>query len=359
MASVASLSTLERDTKVKYLLVTDGATYFPSLLRPELERAGLYNWPKSFDGDVELLKRFEGKGSALDRYDIIHVNLAGGDFGVASKVRELIGDEAHAKLVVNMDYSVHYFPKAFKGNMNGMNTYLQDLIAADMVFGVEPKQVALMNYFMKILKKDEKTKRSAKAALLPHPINLELLSRPMPEGMFAPYDNRGDVLAYQYHRYDGHWEIAKMLTHNLPPPSEVGQVLVACLGFTDPAFVTADMPELVMPFTAWAKYIYFLSTCLWGFEYRTHAAASRFIMEAGALGIPVVSTDYSYLGKVVFPELCFPMDDYDGIRSALERLITDDNYRVKQARKGMEALNPYSFSNAIPRFMHEVEIRCP
>jgi len=354
MDTTASLSTLEKDTPIKYLLLTEGATYFPSLLRPELERAGLYNWPKSFSGDVEVFQRFKGQKDGFEKYDIIHINLAGGDFGLASKLRDIIGDDAHAKIVVNMDYSVHYFPKAFKGNPHGLGNYLSDLVAADMVFGVEPKQVALLNYFMKAVKKK---KRSAKAALLPHPINIEKLSKPMPEGLFAPYDNRGDILAYQYHRYDGHWEIAKMLMHNLPPPQESGTVLRACLGYTEDSFPTYNMPELVMPFTDWAKYIYFLSTCLWGFEYRTHAAASRFIMECAALGIPVVSTDYSYLGTEMFPDLTFPMDDYDGIREALEKLIIDDSFRVRQARQGMESLNPYSFTNAVPRFMNELELR--
>ncbi len=354
MATSASLSTLKRDTEIKYLLVTEGASYFPSLLRPELERAGLYNWPKVFDGDVELFQRFKGSGRALKKYDIIHCNLAGGDFGLATKVRNLIGDDAHTKLVVNMDYSVHYFSKAFKNNPNGLTDFLSDLSAADMCFGVEPNQVALMDYFMKITKKK---RQSPETALLPHPVNIEVLSKPMPEGLFAPYDNRGDVLAIQYHRYDGNWEIARMLVHDLPPPQEHGTVLRACLGFTDQAFMTVDMPELVMPFTDWAKYIYFLSTCLYGFEYRTHSAASRFIMEAAALGIPVVSTDYSYLGTEIFPDLSFPMNDYDGIREALERIITDDAFRVRQARYGMEIMQKYSFSNAISRFMEELNKR--
>lgn len=391
-ANAPPVSTLNRDTEIKYLLLTEGATYYPSLLRPELERAGLYNWPKVFDGDVELFQRFKGSGATLNKYDVIHVNLAGGDFGLATKVREMIGDDAHAKLVVNMDYSVHYFPKAFKGNPHGLGKFLTDLNAADMVFGVEPKQVALMNYFMEVINlpenlkkankkfeeewrhnmpqteitewlnmsdfKKAKTQNNKSAALLPHPINVEILSTPMPEGMFAPYDHRGDVLAYQYHRYDGHWEIAKMLMHKLPTPQENGVVLRACLGFTDDVFPTYNMPELVMPFTEWAKYAYFLSTCLWGFEYRTHAAASRFIMECAALGIPVVSTDYSYLGSVMFPDLSFPMEDYDGIREALEHMITDDGFRVQQARHGMKALAPYSFTNAMPRFMMELDKRC-
>ena len=353
--SSTPISTLNRDTEVKYVLITEGATYFPSLLRPELERAGLYNWPKVFDGDVELFSRFKGSGDFINKYDVVHINLAGGDFGLATKIRQMIGDDAHAKIVVNMDYSVHYFPKAFKGNPHALGSFLTDLNSADMVFGVEPMQVSLLNYFMKSVKKE---KRSAKAALLPHPVNSEVLSKPMPEGMFAPYDHRGDVMAYQYHRYDGHWEIAKMLMHNLPPPQEGGTVLRACLGYTEDSFPTFDMPELVMPFTDWGKYAYFLSTCLWGFEYRTHAAASRFIMECAALGIPVVSTDYSYLGTQLFPDITFPMDDFDGIRAALEHLITDDNFRVQQARQGMEGLVPYSFTNAIPRFMKELNDRC-
>lgn len=355
MATAALLSTLEKDTPIKYLLLTRGASYFPSLMRPELERAGLYNWPKVFDGDVELWKRFEGRAKHLKKYDIIHVNQAGGDFGLVTQIRKAIGEDARTKLVTNMDYSVHYYSHAFKSNSYTLTQHIADLHAADMVFGVEPHQVALMDFIMKTTKKE---KRSTDAALLTHPVNVEVLSRPMPDGMFAPYDNRGDILAYQYHRYDGHWHIAKLITHELPPPQFGGTVLRACLGFTDDQFATCDMPELVMPFIVWAKYIYFLSTCLWGFEYRTHSAASRFIMECASLGIPVVSTDYSYLGKQLFPELTFPMSDYNGMREALSKLITDDSYRVRLASEGLMAVKPYGFEHAVERFMMELNNRC-
>jgi hypothetical protein len=355
-----SLSTSD-ESKIKYALVTRGASYFPSLLKPEIERAGLYNWIKVFDGEVLLWKHFESRADDLKSYDVIHVNLAGGDFGLATEIRNALGSHSKTRLVTNMDYSVHYFNQTFKGLEYGMKELLSDLHASDMVFGVEPKQIALLNFMMKIAKKTEETGRSDKAALIPHPVNVELMSKPMPEGLFAPYDNRGDILAYQYHRYDGHWEIARLLMHNLPPPGGEGNsgvVMRALLGYTDSSIKYEDMPDMVLPFLPWAKYIYFLSTCLWGMEYRTHSAASRFILECASLGIPVVSTDYSYLGKEIFPDLSFPMDDYDGMRAALEKLIVDDSYRIANARHGLREVGKYGFINSKRRYITELNKRC-
>jgi len=102
-------------------------------------------------------------------------------------------------------------------------------------------------------------------------------------------------------------------------------------------------------------YIEFLKRCKIGFEYRTHKAASRFVMEAGALGIPVVTTKDSHMGQIIYPELCHEIGDYFLIRQSLERLIEDEEWRLNMAREGLERLEPYSMENSKKRFMEMIE----
>jgi hypothetical protein len=105
----------------------------------------------------------------------------------------------------------------------------------------------------------------------------------------------------------------------------------------------------------WELYIDFLRRCKIGFEYRTHRAASRFVMEAGALGVPVVTTMDSHMGQLIYPEICHYIEDFFSIRQSLERLCTDEEYRLHLAREGLDRLEPYNFENSKKRFIEVLE----
>jgi len=309
---------------MKYLFLTDGASYFPQLM-VDFERAGLYNWYKCMDGEVRLWSDLKHRKHELQDYDIIHINLASSDIGLAAKIAPLI-KEASTKLVVNMDYSINYMDKA-----TSLREFILDLNATDCAFGVEPSQVNLINYILSVTGDD----REIRLSLMPHPVDTELMQKEL----WVDYDRRMDILAYQFHKYDSHWEIPRLLMLKLP-------VICTCLGYSLESFKTQDMPELVMPYIDWDKYIGFLAHCKYGFEYRTHKAASRFVMEAGSIGIPVVTTHDSYMGHMVFPDISHPVEDFFGIRESLKRIIEDEEYRLHLAREGIERLEAYNFENS-------------
>jgi len=320
---------------MKYLLLTEGTAYFPELLKP-FERAGLYNWLKTFKGEVRLWGDIKKRTHNLQDYDIVHVNSYGPDQGLAHAVSQYT-DGTDTKLVVNMDLSINYFDK----DLN-LSQFIQDILAADVLFSVEPAQVNLVNYIAHAMQR----KKHGHCVLLPHPIDIPLLL----DTSFVEYDKRMDVVAFQYHKYDGHWSIPKILLENLP-----NNYLAAMLGYIGGPLPLEGMRHMIMPYMEWDLYIDFLRRCKIGFEYRTHKAASRFVMEAGALGIPVVTTKDSHMGQIIFPEICHEVEDFFGIRESLEKLVTDEDWRLHLTREGLDRLEPYNFENSKKRFMELVE----
>jgi glycosyltransferase involved in cell wall biosynthesis len=310
---------------MKYLFLTDGASYFPQLM-VDFERAGLYNWYKCMDGEVRLWSDLKHRKHELLDYDIIHINLASSDIGLAAKVKPLL-EGSSTTLVVNMDYSINYMD-----NATNLREFIADLQACDCAFGVEPSQVNLIHYIISVVK-DEKSE--TRMSLMPHPVDLAT----MESKIWVDYDRRLNMLAYQFHKYDSHWQIPRLLMLKLP-------VLTTCLGYSLESFKTQDMADLVMPYIEWEKYIRFLAYAKYGFEYRTHKAASRFVMEAGSLGIPVVTTHDSFMGHLIYPDVCHPVEDFFSIRKSLEKLIEDEEWRLTQAREGLERLEAYNFENS-------------
>jgi len=297
---------------------------------------------------VRLWADIKERPHEFQNYDVVHINAHGMDIGLATKTAELLKGLS-TKLVINMDLSTTYFDK-------GMNLYLflNDLTSADYLFGVCPTQVNLMNYLGHITHVRDGKK---KAVLLEHPINI-----PMLLNEWVDYKERMNVVAFQYHKYDCHWEVPRMLMLDLPQ-----DYLAAMLGFMGETInmgnilrkstITHELsvnPHLIMPYQEWTKYIDFLKRCKIGFEYRTHKAASRFVMEAGALGIPVVTTMDSHMGQLIFPELCHEVGDYFMIRKSLERLIEQEEWRLQMAREGLERLEAYNFENSKKKFMEMI-----
>lgn len=336
----------------RFALLTTNSSFFPSLLKGELERPGLYNWIRAFQtSDIELAdmlklwKQFEKNPEKLNKFDIIHVNLAGGDYGLASLIAPSLDDST--KLVVNTDYAVMNLEPTFK--QAPIEMMATDIASADMAFGVEPFNVKLMNWLMKV------TKQEKKAYLLPHPVDCDRLTKPPEQGgSFLDFDERLDWLAFHWHRYDQALSVPRTVMGNLPMTEYGGGVSRVLFGWRPDALRIKDaknLMEVVIPMQAYVNYLIILSHCLWGFEYRFHRAASRFHMECATLGIPVVSSKNSFMGTMLWPELTFEMGEFEQMNAALCEIISDDGLRRKYARQGMERVKQFSLINSRNRYL--------
>ena len=319
---------------MKYLLLTEGTAFFPELLKP-FERAGLYNWMKAFEGEVRLWGDLAKRTHELQQYDVIHINAYGQDLGLAHVVSQYL--DGGPKLVVNLDLSINYFDKEMD-----FPKFIKDVLAADILFSVVPTQVNFINYVAHAMKR----KKPGHCVLMPHPINIPMLM----DKAWVDYNERMNAVAFQYHKYDGHWSIPKILIEKLP-----NNWLSSMLGYIGNPLPVEALRHMVMPYCEWDLYLQFLARCKIGFEYRTHKAASRFVMEAGALGIPVVTTKDSHMGQIIYPEICHEVEDFFGIRQSLEKLIQDEEWRLHMAREGLDRLEGYNFENSKKRFMELLE----
>ena len=308
---------------MRYLFLTRGSAYYPNLCK-DYHGAGAYNWPKAMEGEVRLWGELQRTKEQLLDYDIIHINLAADDVGLAAELAPLLKG-SHVKLVCNLDYSINYMDRSVH-----VHELMADLQACTAAFGVEPAQANLAHYIMQI------TRQQKKVMLLPHPIDLEWMKH-----QWRDYEHRDRALAFHFHKYDGHLDLPWLLTYGL----DVDEKII--LGYTNTEFDVKEIPGFTLyPFAPFETYVRALSRCILGLEYRTHKAASRFIMEAASLGVPVVSTTDSFMGMMLYPELCHPVEDFGALQASLSRLAQDEEWRLSLAAEGMERITKYDFKNS-------------
>jgi hypothetical protein len=276
------------------------------------------------EGDVRLWSEVKRTPIDLLDYDLIHINLAADDIGLAAEISKFV-ENTSTKVVVNADYSINYMDKS-----THIHELIADIHACDHAFGVEPAQTNLLHYIATM-----QDKKKVTVMLLPHPVDLEYLGK-----KWIDYDKRTETLVFHYHKYDGHLDIPWLLCYGL----DIRHKTV--VGYTKTEWDVKEMPEWgFIPFTSWESYIDGISRCKYGLEYRTHKAASRFVMEAAALGIPVVTTHDSFMGQMLFPDLCHPVEDFTSLRDSLQA-ITVDEYRLEKAKEGLERIEAYNFENS-------------
>ena len=337
-----------------FILLTTNASFYPSLLRGKIERPGLYNWIRAFQQEgtdiekmVRLWSEFSTAPHKLNRYDIIHINLAGGDFGLAFQIREFLDEST--KLVVNMDYAVEHLQEKITKTHKSIEVIATDIASANMAFGVEPFQVNLMNWLMTV------TKQPNRCVLIPHPVDCHFLSKPIDKGgMFIPFDQRNDFLAFCWHRYDKQLSIPRTILGNLPKPEGQQGLMRVLFGWAPEGMLvrnSKDLMEVVVPLIGWKSYLYMLAHCLWGFEYRFHHAASRFVLECAALGIPVVTTDNCFLGRQIWPELSHPIHDLEGLNKSMCSIIESDSLRKEHAKRGLTKVKEFGLGASRQRYL--------
>lgn len=303
-------------------------------------RPGVYQWHEAFntDGDVgEVRTTFSMAPSELEDYDIIHVNGAGGDADLLSRIKEALRGSS-IPVIYNLDYAIENWQSGFPR----VQGFYQSIMQADFVFAVEPGQAALINYLLHYTLSTPRKK--VHVPIIQHPVDVQGL-RKIRETV-SP-DMRMDKIMVCYHRYDKHIYIPSAVTWNLEAyhPKIKGNAIkvpVYMAGVGSDITVPLDMFDGWVCYKNWPFYLYELAHATIGCEYYSIHSHSRFPEECAALGIPTVGTLNSYSIAGLHPLTAHGMLDFHGMRNSLERLMGDEEFYLRcqeYAEKKVEELD--------------------
>jgi len=281
----------------------------------------LDQWAKSFNaypgcsGEIRHIQ--DVANTEFQKYDIVHINLAGVSTETIPTVKELIKNSS-TKLIVNLDYAVQDFQDPWKLNCA---EFLKAIRSADFLFAQEPFQRSLLQMLWTHL-----CDRKEKIPLIPHPTDTTNLKK-----FYVDPDKRMDRVAVMYHRYDKHLIIpsviargGKMRTKGKFADVKV-EVPTVLYGFME-RLVDLSIFDFIAARKDWDKYIYDLSHCTVAVSYYTIHSQDRFLCETACLGIPSVATTCSHFGRVLFPHTTFSPLQIEEMIKAVRGLKEDEGF---------------------------------
>lgn len=269
-----------------------------------MSRPGVYQWARAFNtgkntGEIRHINTIAPND--LKNYDFCHMNLCGVSATAITKVKAALAG-SDTKLIVNLDYAIEIVQEGFERPRE----MWEALMAADFVFVQEPFQQNFVSFFLKYHNPGKTSK--FQAALVPHPCDTIGLKE-----LRVPNEDRLDMCAIMIHRYREHVIIPAMITWGL-------RSLTWGVGFTTGAIPIGLFVD-ASPMLEWPKYLYKLSHCTTALDlYLGVHSHSRFCEETACLGVVTVSSQESYMGKLLFPEISHNETDLQGIRNDLEKL---------------------------------------
>lgn len=334
-----------------YVFVTSkGGSHFPELLDPEVLKPGSGNWYRAFNAYSNWTGELRERGSLckddFENFDIIHLTLAGVNVQLIKDIRQVLGDSSSTLLILSTDYTIENFENGF---IHPLDMH-EGAKCADFIFAQEPKQQVLWNYIVQ-----EYMKKSWRVPLITHPVNTEELKR-----MYVTPEQRLDLCAYLYHKYDRQTVIPSMLLDGLGIPSLM-------LGYLDTQALQAGrglgkaIPAGHFHFNAgwldWKTYIYVLRHCTLALDYYMFSSYSRFPQETACLGIPMVCSTHSYTGTLLYPETAHSPYDLPSLRKSLEKLVKDQELWKKTADYAFEKVETMNWHNSVENLLKAMEER--
>lgn len=306
-----------------------------------MSRPGVYQWARAFDTgkDSGVVKHIRDiPNSEYKSYDIVHVNICGVSATLIPKIKQhLKGTDTI--LISNLDYAIEIFQESFPRPKELWNAIIQ----SDFIYAQEPFQQNYLTFFIKYHVPEKKKKFPV--PLVPHPCDTVGL-----KNFRLPNEDRLDMAAVMCHRYRNHILTPAMLTWGL-------KTLSWGVGLT-----TGNIPlglfNEASAMMEWDRYIYKLGHCTMALDYYLGVHShSRFVEETACLGVPTVSTEESYMGKTLFPELNHNEMDLQGIRDDLEKLTEGfeegeaTEFYLDVQKKGFERVEDFNWANSKKRLI--------
>jgi len=303
-------------------------------VRPLTKRSGCMKWLDIFKGDIDYFTNFQNND--LEKYDVIHINLCGGDVGLIKTVRDALPNSSSVKIVANIDYGVEDIQRTF----GDPSIYKYALRGADYYFATEPFQAALCSRIIN----DKPVK------IIPHPIDVKFIKKRQKE----QNNKKALMISAIYHSYDDqidmpYWTI-----------SDLGLGIGAINLAEDGRPRRGGLSKYLFNYTKnadcnWEDWLDILDSNFLLFETYTQHSYGRATVEAAALGVPVVG---SHL--VASMRRCYPKTSCDPLwiprcRELIIKLRDDEKFYKEVSDYAIETSEYYNLENSKKRFLELIE----
>lgn len=314
--------------KLSYVLLGDPIAWDKSKTGKEKFHSGLWQWRRAFDkygekGETRLIYQKE----ELEKYDIVHINLTGGDMALPHKIRDELGNSSSTKLIVNMDFD----PMLWGQTWIYPTLTEKSLIAADMVFQVESRGA---KYIERIINK--------KVYTLPHPVDIHGLDE------YKKVD-REPTLVTVWHRYIQDCMTPYYAQRDLP----LFKVILGYMGATH----LIGMFDWTYKYLPFLEAIEIMSKASFGYDMYMGYSYGRAIIEFAALAVPCICSNTIEAAVRCFPELATHPLDIQKQHALFMELIENEEKKVEIYKYAYNAADYYSLENCYNRMVDAIEDR--
>ncbi len=305
---------------IKYLYVTN--YIHRQLLEEELARTGLYQWLNVFDGEVHYPRDVKN----YNDYDIVQVNLSAQDVHLVNTIREILGEESKTKLVANNDYTTEAWGNAFEYTP----TLEREIRGADMLFGTEYFQTTALSELS-----------GRECFIIPHPGDIKRLKS-------LPRKAPQNIISTIWRRYDKHVYIPSLVTRN-------HGLTTRLIGFDKAqggkVYLTTTLFDVVLGGTNYFEFCDQLSESKVIYDPFTFHSYSRATIDTAALRVPVVASNRTQSGNLLYPHTCVDPYDVKSGRELIDRILKDEEFRKLVIDTAYEKCEHYNHLNSKERYL--------
>ena len=287
-------------------------------------RSGLYKWLEVLDGDVQLFR----ERMDLEQYDIVHINLSGGDVGIIQPVVEKLRNSS-TQVVVGNDYSLEMWQEKMPYNPLVLTRCLRGV---DWFFGTE---MYTANFLKNLTQRKE-------VYTIPHPVDVKFLER-------FREKRREERIGIIYHRYDNQIWVPWTVTND----SQIPVWLMGYHGanFDKNSWSTMTLFDGIKTHRSFQQHLSMVSKSSILYEPTTYFTWSRTAAEAAAMGSVMFGSNRGDAMRRCYPDLCCDPFDVTKLRRILAKLVADHDYRQVVVDYAVDNAGYYSLDNAKSRFL--------
>lgn len=288
---------------------------------------GLWSWHACVEqhgkkGCVKLLRRRED----LEVFDIIHINLTGGNWALPEMIRQELGNSSSTKIMCNIDFTIANWDNFPYPTM--LKTIFKQV---DIPFHVEPIGTAALSHLL-----------DRKVWTLPHPCNIKCLDQ-------YKRENREPYIVAFYHRYHQMLNILWLAQRDTP----LHHVLI---GYDKkgkvPTLALFDKTELYKPFM---DAIDIISRAKFALDLFPFPVYGRSVVDAAAVAVPTVCSSQIEACRRCFPDLCIKPWDIKKANELFNELIKDDEKYEECFKNAYYKVEYYGYKACYNRLVEAVE----